>query len=165
MRRRTVLAAAAGLGGGLAGCIGQSPADADGDPTPTDSSSPTDSATPSPTPTPSPESRVTGTEFTVTDRSCGTGESTATVTSTDATVAVDGTARGSNGCYTAGLESAAFDGGELRVAIRTREEGGTDTACTQCIVDIDYEATVEYEGRLDGVVVTHDGEVVADRDY
>lgn len=159
MRRRTLLTAGAGIAAGLAGCLGQGAPGGDGDDTPTDE------ATPTPTPSPTPEPAVTDTGFAVTDQSCGTGGAGATVTREDGTVTVDGTATGNNGCYTAVLERAAFDGDELRVAVTTREEGGDETACIQCIVDIDYEATVDYDGEVGSVVVTHDGETVADRDY
>lgn len=129
--------------------------------TPTDPSGPTDTPTASPGGSPA----VTATEFAVTDRSSGTGRSEATISRAGRTVSVDGTARGNNGCSTAELESAAFDGAELRVAVRTYEDREEDEACTQATVDIHYEADVDYEGHLDRVVVTHDGTVVAEKDY
>lgn len=157
MERRTLLTACACVIAGLAGCTGQGSRGPGGDGTPTGS--------PSPTPTSSPEPVVTDTAFTVRNTACGTGESAATVDRDDGTVTVDGTATGNNGCYTADLQSARVEDDELEVAVRTHEEGASDTACTQCIVDIDYVAEVEYEGSLERVVVTHDGDVVAERDY
>lgn len=159
MRRRTLLTACAGIAAGLAGCTGDGATGPDGDGTATDPT--TDSRSPAPTPS----HRVTHTEFAVTSSECGTGESRATVSRADGTVTVDGTATGNDGCYTAALRSASFEGDELRIAVVTRDEGGTDTVCVQCLVDIEYEASVDYEGEVGSVVVTHDGDVVTEVGY
>jgi hypothetical protein len=162
MKRRTLLTACAGIAAGLAGCTG--PGDTDsGAGTPTDSASPSPSSTLSPSPTP--EQKVESTDFTVLDVECGTGEDAATVSREDGTVLVDGTVVGNDGCYTAALDAATLEAGELTVAVVPKDDRDPDEACMDCIVDVDYEATVEYRGSPDRVVVTHAGDVVAERDY
>lgn len=190
MQRRTLLCAAAVAGAGaLAGCADTDPDPGGpgdgstdsptGSPTdsPTDSptgtddgsgNSPTDSPTESPTPTEEPGSgsrRVTGRSFEVRDNSCGQGEDSATVERGDDRVVVDGTISGRNSCYTAELKEARYDEGadELTVAVRSYEDRADDEACMECIVDIDYRATVEFEGGTPGeVTVRHNGERVSE---
>jgi len=66
---------------------------------------------------------------------------------------------GADGCTTAELAGADYDAasGELAVAVATRREADSgDVACTEAIVDIDYEAAVTFENGLPArVVVTH----------
>ncbi|GGN98725.1 MULTISPECIES: hypothetical protein [Haloarcula] len=103
--------------------------------------------------------RVTGTEFTVTRRESGTQVSEASVTFGTDAVTVDGTIWGANGCKTAALAGADYDAAadELTVAVETGARDDAGDACTQAIVEIDYEAMVQFEGGLPGrVVVTHD---------
>lgn len=190
-RRVLLRAVAAGGAGLLAGCVGgEDGAGATDSPTrsPTDSptESPTDASTASPTaddatdspgddPTDSPTERPTSTpettpdsreltdrSFEVRDRSCGDGTNRASVDRGDDRVVVEGTIDGRNGCYTAELAQARYDDGgdELTVDVRSDEsdEGGM---CTQCITDIDYRATFEFDGGTpDVVTVRHDGERV-----
>lgn len=174
MKRRTLLrAVAAASAAGIAGCTGTGPggggpADSPTDsptgtpadsPTGTPADSPTD--TPTPTPTPGPP-ELTGQSFEVLDKGCGTGTDRATVKRNDQTVTVTGVISGSNGCYTAELERARYDAGadELRVNVRSFDPGD-EAACMQCIVDIDYRATFEFEGGRPGsVTVRHNGERV-----
>lgn len=140
--------------GSLAGCIGSG-----GTGAPTDS--PTDSPADSPTPTPG----VAGTEFGVTDKGCGSGESAARVERDGDRVVVDGVVRGSNTCYTADLAGTTYEDGTLTVRVRSYEP--TDAGvCGQCIVDIEYRATVTVGGPFpEKVVVVHDGERVASKTY
>lgn len=173
MKRRTLLRAAAVAGTGvLAGCANTGP-DAGG-PSDGDGStdSPTDSPTRSPTESPTPTEgsgsgsrEVTARSFEVLEQSCGEGENSATVERGDDRVVVEGTIRGSNTCYTAELERAEYDSGadRLTVAVRSYEHTPEDEtpACGQCIVDINYRATVEFNnGTPDEVTVQHNGEHV-----
>lgn len=188
MNRRTFLAAAAATGGLLAGCLddgtddgpgagGDTPTET-GTPTPTDGTTETGTDTGTPTDagsdgpanggTPTADGpRVSDRSFEALRTECGQGADEATVTFGERRVDVAGTISGSNTCYTAELDSATYDESEdtLTVAVRAYvpESDGTQ-ACGQCIVDIDYESTVEFEGGLPGeVVVTHDGERVTTR--
>lgn len=140
----------------LAGCLGDATGDA-----------PTASPTTSPTASPSATdagSSVAGTSFEVVESDCGEGTDAATVSFGDH-VAATGTIRGSNTCYTAELEAADYDGEADRLTVRVRsyvpESEGTP-ACGQCIVDVDYEAEVRFDGSLPGTVaVEHNGQEVA----
>lgn len=184
MKRRTFVRAIAGAGiAGIAGCTetgpGQggpgntatdTPTDAPtGEPTdtatgtssdtPPSGSPPTSEATPTPTPG---SPRVSGTSFEVVENTCGEEKNRATVEWTDRSVKVTGVVNGANPCYTAELERARYDGeaDELRVDVRSYNPE-TQTACAQCIVEIDYRSTVEFEGGTPGsVVVRHNGDRV-----
>lgn len=167
MKRRALLRAVAATGpvwsATIAGCTGTDvPGDGTpGSPTETGGGTPTPTATATPTPT-SGRTRLTGEEFTVLDSGCGTGSNRATVEWADRTVTVTGVISGRNGCYTAELKNARYveDADELRVGVRSYNPN-TEAACTQCIVDIEYRSTFEFEGGLpDTVVVGHNGERV-----
>ncbi|MBX0322904.1 hypothetical protein EGH21_07660 [Halomicroarcula sp. F13] len=102
---------------------------------------------------------MTDSEFTVTGRGSGTQASEASVTFGTDAVTVEGTIWGANGCKTAALSSADYDAtaDELTVAVETVDRDDAGDACTQAIVEIDYEATVQFAAGLPGrVVVTHD---------
>lgn len=106
--------------------------------------------------------RMTDRSFEVHNRECGNGENKASVESGNHKVVIDGIIDGQNRCYTADLERARYDddADELIVAVQSYEsnDGGT---CAQCIVDIDYRATFEFEGGTPGeVTVQHNGEPV-----
>ena len=178
MRRRTVLRVAATSGVGvLAGCTAEGPIDGGTDTPPTESAqSPTSS--PTATATPCAVNRV-GTAFAVRDVECGTGETTADASvsptgdatadgdgSPRYTVTVTGTIDGADTCHTARLLAAEALPGEdtLRVSVESYVPKSNETvACADCIVDIDYEATVEFEcGYYGTVTVLHDGEQVAE---
>lgn len=143
-----------------------------GEPTGTDGSSPTDGSTGTgedgATSSPSPadgDPRLAGRSFEVVSNDCGQGRNEADATAEGRTVTVTGTIDGSNTCYTARLKGVSLDGSgtTLRVDVESYvpESDGT-RACGQCIVDIEYESTFEFEdGRPDEVVVRHDGEQVA----
>ena len=105
---------------------------------------------------------VVGQSFRVVDSACGQGANRAEVSRGEDRVDVDGTISGRNGCYTAELEAATYDDGadELTVAVRSYDDsdGGY---CQQCIVDIDYRASVEFrEGTPETVTVVHNGDQV-----
>lgn len=140
-----------------------------GEPTETTGSSPTDGSTGTgedgATSSPSPadgEPRLAGRSFEVVSNECGQGRNEADATADGRTVTVTGTIDGSNTCYTARLDGASLDGETLRVDVESYVPESDETrACGQCIVDIEYEATFEFEdGRPDEVVVRHDGERV-----
>lgn len=169
-RRELLQVAGASAGALLAGCLdsgdgtggtpGNSPTDS-----PTDSPTPTSSPTASPSPTePDDPASVSGTSFDVVSVDCGEGKNQATV-SFGEHVSVTGVVRGSNTCYTAELESMDYDTQADRLTVRVRsyvpESEGT-AACGQCIVDIDYDAEVRFDGdNPQTVVVKHNGKEVA----
>jgi hypothetical protein len=175
MRRRALLRNAALVGAaGIAGCtsIGQNDQNGgggdggDGD-SPTDS--PTDSSTDSPTDSPTPATELTSESFEVTSQGCGEGTNTVDISFEDGVVTLEGVIDGSNGCYTAKQESAVYDAEndrlEVNVVAYEREKGDDEdgpTMCTQCIVDIEYEARYEFAGEEPkSVSVSHDGRGVS----
>lgn len=185
MKRRALLTTAAAAAAGLAGCT-DADGLGDGGGTPTASptrSTPTDSPpngtdaldgsdggdggdtgdtpTDSPTPTPA-ETTVTESSLEVLETGCGSGDHAATAEYDNDHVDVEGTIRGSDTCYTAELESARYDeaSDELVIAVRAYRPDDAE-ACGQCIVDVDYRATVNYDGPAPGAaVVRHDGREV-----
>lgn len=178
MHRRQVLSAvgaAAVLG--LAGCTGSdAPAaerdddEATGTGTETGSGSPTETTDGSATPadddsTPDQQVELDSREFTVVDRESGQQRDDARVgyrTETNE-VSVEGTIWGSDGCKTAHLAAATYDADEdcLSVAVVTRDRTDAAEACTQALVEIDYEATFGFSNGTPGeVVVSHDERTV-----
>lgn len=134
MNRRRFIAAAGTLGvTAAAGCLGNG----GGTSTPT----------------------MTDSTFTVQQIESGTEVDEAAVSSSGATVTVEGTIWGADGCTTAELAGANYDAesGELAVEVATkREDTSGDAACTQAIVEIDYQVTATFENGLPArVVVTH----------
>lgn len=132
---------------------------APGSPTETPSDSPTDS----PTETRSNSGAVTDTSFEILDNSCGTGEEEAAVEQGADRIIVRGTISGRNGCFTAELERASYDtdAGEMTVAVRSFSNSDGDGGCTECIVDIEYRATVSYDANdPETVTVLHNDEQV-----
>lgn len=171
MKRRTLLRglAAAGTLTLTAGCT------ADGSPggEPTDTRSETPAGTDSSSPTKTPhDDTVSGTDrdpepsdtpddgpggaLTVTGSSCGAETDDASVTFDGSAVAVTGTIWGNDACYTATLAGTQLKNGTLTVTVASESNAGTDTACAQCITEIDYEVDVAFDGSLpDDVVVEH----------
>jgi hypothetical protein len=93
---------------------------------------------------------------------CGQGANRADVSRGGDSVDVDGTIRGRNGCYTAELEAATYDDGadELTVAVRSYDDSDGEY-CQQCLVDVDYRASFEFEDGTPGeVTVVHNGDRV-----
>lgn len=106
---------------------------------------------------------VVNRSFEVVSSECGQGANRADVARSDDRVDVDGTISGSNGCYTAELEDATYDDGadELTVAVRSYDDSDEGEVCQECIVDIDYRASVEFRDGTPGeVTVVHNGEQV-----
>jgi hypothetical protein len=55
------------------------------------------------------------------------------------------------------LAGATYSADQDRVEVRVRTESDGSGACQQCIGGIEYEGTVEFDGRLPAkAVVTHD---------
>ncbi|MFC7132630.1 MULTISPECIES: hypothetical protein [Salinibaculum] len=107
---------------------------------------------------------LTDASLTVTDVSGSIAQTTADAEFDAAagTVVVTGTIEGNNGCKTATLGDVSYDpaGDELSVDVQTtdRADVDEDTACTQALVYIDYEATFTFDGGIPGSVsVSHDG--------
>lgn len=120
-----------------------------------------------PTPTPTPSIELVDAEFEVTGRD-NADDVGAEISFDDGAnqVAVTGTIQGSNGCKTAALESVDYSRAddEVHVRVRTKNRKGTDdtTACTEALVYIGYEATIQFEGGTPRRArVSHDGEGVA----
>ena len=135
------------------------PTDADGS-TDTRSDTPDDQGTESPdgTPetTPIPD-RVTDESLSVTASECGGQVDDASVSVGDGEVTVTGTIWGNDACYTAILADVRVESDTLVVVVGAEREGGTDRMCTQCITEIDYEATVAFVGDpFEEVEVRHD---------
>lgn len=172
MKRRTALRlAGAGLAG-LAGCLSGGDGSTPGEtgtavPTESPTATPTESptATPTETSTPTPGTpRVVDRSFEVTGRECGAGEESADVTLDASRIDVEGTAIGSNGCETARLEEASYDpdADTLTVVVEVYRPDDAD-ACTQCLTDIDYRASVGFEGGTpQNVRVVHGSTVVTE---
>lgn len=103
---------------------------------------------------------MTDRSFEVLQTECGGGENHASVARGDDRVVVEGTIDGRNGCYTAELDRAEYDADALTVAVWSYESDEAAN-CTQCMVNIDYRATFEFEGGTpDEVTVRHNGEHV-----
>lgn len=100
------------------------------------------------------------TTFEVTDAGCGGPAEEAAVSfdESDESVAVSGTTSGPNGCYLARVADASYDasGDEFRLVVAAYDDADPDEGCTECITEIDYEATASFDGGLPGrVVVVH----------
>jgi hypothetical protein len=148
MKRRTLLGTigTAGLVT-LTGCLSD-----DGRGTPSDTGTAADTPSPMPTPTPA----LTDSGFEIVSEESGTQADSASVSVDGATVVVEGTIWGSNGCQTAELDSVNYNDGTLTVAVATTRATDADEMCTQQIVKIDYRTTAEFANGLpDTVVVTH----------
>ena len=105
------------------------------------------------------EPEVAGTDFEVLDQGCGNQTNEAAVEFADDAVEIDGTIAGSDACKTAELADAAYDpdAEELQVTVATVDREDADV-CAQCIVEIDYRATVQFAGGLPPKVsVRHEG--------
>lgn len=160
MRRRALLRTVGPVAAALiAGCTGSGPGDRS--PTPTaDSPTSTDSPTPGRTPA------LVDRSFAVGSNECGTATNRADAHVEGGAVVVTGIIDGSNTCHTARLAGVELaDGGDtLRVAVEAYVPDSEETpVCGPCIVAIEYRSTFTFEGgRPDRVVVSHDGEPVAE---
>ncbi|MFB6139304.1 MAG: hypothetical protein ABEJ26_02580 [Halosimplex sp.] len=125
---------------------------------PTDAASETPGGSPSGTPGGAVDSSLT-----VTGSECGVTVDEASVSfeRDDVAVTVTGTIWGSDACFTAVLSDVSLHEGTLTVAVAAESDAGTDTACAQCITEIDYETAVDIDGALPRKVIVvhaHDGE-------
>lgn len=181
MERRALLRAAGAASAGLfAGCTGVE-TDPGGSPSDDRTESPTTSTSPSASPSPTvTEPTLESKNLEVRSVECGTGENRADASVSPTgeqtpgedgsppthVVTVTGTIDGSNTCHTARLAAvdAKPDADTLRVEVESHVPDSEETpVCGECIVDIDYEATVELAGGYYGVVVVvHGGEQVAE---
>ncbi|GAB7094872.1 hypothetical protein JCM30237_20250 [Halolamina litorea] len=147
MERRPFLVGTASVLAATAGCVGDAPT------TPDDGPAATDTDTPPMSPP------------TITDRSFEPRENcpepgSATVSTDDARVIVEGCIVGRNGCMVASLASATYDAvaDELSVRVTTVDESEPDEMCTQQLVHRGYRAEIRFDGGLPATtVVTHDG--------
>ncbi len=101
--------------------------------------------------------------FEVTARDCGKGKNTVDIDFDGTAVSLDGVIDGSNGCYRAEQGSIEYDPEEGRLHVNVRAYEPEDAEmCTQCIVDIEYEARYVFEGEApESVTVAHDGRDIA----
>lgn len=114
---------------------------------------------------------LAGSSLKLLDSGCGnpTDEASVQFEPDSTTVVVSGTIWGSDGCAVPTLADVRYDGqaDELSVTVTTKNRQTEEPmACIQCIVELDYRATVEFDGGLpESVTVTHDhgegGEIVA----
>lgn len=141
MDRRALLAATATTTATLlAGCLGGDPAD---------ESTPE----PSPTDTTPEHPQLVDQSFDVTNVECGTTGHDVQTEKSDGTVTVEGTIDGNNTCYTAELVRAEYVADEDTLFVEVESvERETDGACGQCIVEIDYVATFEFENGEPGTI-------------
>lgn len=164
MQRRSFLLSAgfAALTAGLAGCTGAGP----GGSTATETSTSSQTLSPTVTESTPPSGDWQRTQIDggtvglrVTNRECGQGADTATVTFGDDRVRISGTISGSDTCATAMVADADLADGTLTLTIESVQEATTGTpACGQCIVDIDYRAQFIPDADLpQSVTVVHDG--------
>lgn len=162
MHRRTVLLGLAAATGGLAGCLqaedddpdesnggepgaggGDTPASGGGE----NGSGESDGAD-------DPTVEDSSVETTAAD--CADGDQAdVTVERGDGAVTVTGSLQASTPCHEAVLEDVAVEDGELALTVDV-EETGADV-CTECVAEIEYEATVELSDvdALDQVRVEH----------
>jgi hypothetical protein len=115
------------------------------------------------------ESAVLANSIATTDRSC-TGnippgdepervdaDDRTEFSQTDNTVTVEGTLTASTPCHEAYTESVSYDGGVLSLVVGVESNLADDEYCTECLAEIQYEATVEVaeQTTVDDVSVTH----------
>jgi hypothetical protein len=157
MRRRSFLGAAAAVPAtAVAGCLGAGPS-ADGG-----TEQPTDEPTATPSQTPGGRT-LEGSSFEVTNVECGSDYGHHDVTTSADTVTVEGVLDGRNTCYTAELVRGAYvsDADTLHVEVEAREDDAGDV-CGQCIVEIHYTATFEFDdGTPERVEVEQRGATTA----
>lgn len=148
-RRRFVTTAAAATATAVAGCLEGAPTGSDGDDDPTDTPTETPTATPT-----GPE--LTESSFEVLDVACGSKGTDSEVTIGDEQVTVEGTVDGRNGCYRAELARGEYDGDADTLFVEVEAVEGDDAdMCTQCIVEVNYRTTFEFDGGEPDVVDLH----------
>lgn len=95
----------------------------------------------------------------ITDVGCGTATETASVSfdSAHQRVSVTGTTSAPDACYRARVGSATYDGETDEFELVVEAFDAKEGVCTECITEIDYETTSDFDGGLPGtVVVVHD---------
>lgn len=97
---------------------------------------------------------VSDTSFEVLESGCGKPTSQASVDFADeSSVGVTGTVSGANACYTAELADANYDSETDAAVVTVASKKAEDAEmCADCITEIDYEATVTFEGGLPATV-------------
>jgi hypothetical protein len=162
MNRRDVLRRAGALAGigALAGCASDSNGSGGngGDETTDgDGSGGGEDTTEAPTSTAPPTPSITSKALETTKQSCMSGESgSASVSADGMALTVTGTIKASNPCHEAVLAGATYSADKDHVEVTVRAESDGSGACQQCIGAIEYEGTVEFDGRLPAkAVVTH----------
>ncbi|WP_129114544.1 hypothetical protein [Halegenticoccus tardaugens] len=147
MKRRTLLAnaAVAATSAGFAGCLanGESPngGDEGGNGGGNDSEGNEGDGTDAPT-----RPAIADRSFARTDE-CSEPES-AEIEYGEADVTATGCIRGRSGCARATLKRATLDGDRLEIVVAAEEARDEDEACTAVMVDLGYEAVVEFERGL-----------------
>jgi hypothetical protein len=108
---------------------------------------------------------VANAEFTVVASDCGQGTDDSTISYGANGVTIEGVASAPNPCYTARLVDAAYDAEADALTVTVESylpEGEQDTVCAECVADVEYTASVSFEGGLPGrVAVTHGDREVA----
>lgn len=162
MQRRSVLAAAGAVL--VAGCTGTGGGDGGSSGTTTTSTTESDDETTTAggdetTTTTVGSGSVKG-SFEVGKAACGsTDGGRASISFGESSVSVSGVVVGNNGCFSARLSDVVYEsaGGACLVVVEAFDASDDDEACTQCITNIAYSATVSFDGELPGTVeVVHD---------
>lgn len=103
---------------------------------------------------------ITDRTINVGDRTCGNPVSEGTIGFEAKRVVATGTITGSDSCATAIIGEAAYDRARdrLRLVVATEFERESGTVCSQCLTEIDYEATVTFATDApETVVLVHRG--------
>lgn len=98
--------------------------------------------------------------FTVVSAECGTGKNESSASFETNSVRVSGTIPGSDSCHTAELKHVACEQDTLTVSVAAYKQE-SDTPCSMCVTDVEYDATFDFESDLPHrIVVLHDEEEV-----
>ena len=146
MRRRVFLGGTAAAAVAVVGCLdaGDAGEEPTGDPT----AEPTDT----------PDGRtLEDTGFEVPNVECGSDYGHHDVTRSGDRVTVEGVVEGRDGCYTAELSRGEYSSDEDTLFVEVESSRGDDgDMCTQCIVEVHYTATFEFDdGTPNRVEVDH----------
>jgi ABC-type glycerol-3-phosphate transport system substrate-binding protein len=101
------------------------------------------------------------TSLSVTDAGCGTIAESAIVSfsSEETRVVVQGTTTGADSCRFARLAASEYDADTGELALTVETYAASEGPCTECLVEIEYEAMADFEGGLpERVVVVHDSQ-------
>lgn len=163
MNRRALLKTIGGSAAvGLAGCLTrrssrgtEQPNDTRSTPEETDTPAETDNNdTPAETDDGCPD--LVDSSFEVVSAECGAGESQSSASFETNSIHVSGTIDGANTCYTATLDRVRCEEESVTVSVQSYESEN-DNICSMCVMDIEYEATLDFENGLpQHIVVVHD---------